>query len=324
MSIKPHNDGLNATEMIIQFDPLTAQIRYRRLIPWCLIGLGVLLLLVASQVLAGHKPGELEMIRHQAGQGDPNAQLLYGLSYLEGRYHSKPNSRIAAYWLLRAARDGQNYAALEMGKLFAHGNGVIKDPVQAVYWWTKAAEGGIPEAQYQLGKAYHDGFGVDNNPKKSIHWMTLSAEHGNHKAEYELGKMYHEGYATAKDKILAQDWLSRAARSGNSAAINFLAVINKVLKYTTLVYQQSAGILEEKAVHGDSGAQYELGLRYESGAWDVNKNDKKAIHWLTEAANNGNLNAMSSLVDIYTRGDLGMKKRPDLVSYWIKQAKKHR
>jgi len=279
--------------------------------------------LAAAPLQAGKVPQELKMIAHQAEQGDPNAQLLYGLSYLDGRYQLQTNPQKAAYWLLRAARDDQFYAALVIGKLLAQGRGVAINPQHAVYWWRKAAKGDIPEAQYRLGKAYLEGFGVKEDPEKSMHWMTMAAENGNHEAEYELGKMYHEGYATEKDSMLAQDWLSRAARSGNSTAINFLAVINKVLQYTTLVYQQSARVLEEKANHSDSTAQYELGLRYESGAWDVRKNDKHALYWLTLAANNGNLHAMTSLIDIYSRGGLGIKKNPQQVLYWDNRVKKH-
>ncbi len=278
---------------------------------------------VTAQALAGSAPQELKMISHEAAQGDPNAQLLYGLAYLGGRYNLESNSKKAAYWLLRAARDGQIYAALEMGKLFALGNGVNKEPEHAVYWWRKAAKGGLSEAQYQLGKAYLDGFGITKNPTESMHWMTLAAENGNHNAEYELGKMYQEGYATVEDKVLAQDWLSRAARSGNSSAINFLAALSKLVKYTSLVYQQSAEILEGKAENGDPDAQFELGLRYESGAWDVNKNDQKALYWLTKASDNGNLHATNSLIHIYSHGGLGVKKNPEQVAYLTKRAKNH-
>jgi len=297
--------------------------RHSMFFPWCFRILGAVIFLATSPLQAGSVPQELKMIAHQAEQGDANAQLLYGLSYLDGRYQLQANPQKAAYWLLRAAREGQHYAALVMGKLLAQGKGVAKDPEHAVYWWRKAAKGDIPEAQYRLGKAYLEGFGVKEDPAASMHWMTLAAENGNHEAEYELGKMYHEGYATEKDKTLAQDWLSRAARSGNSTAINFLAVINKALQYTTLVYQQSASVLKEKANHGDSIAQYELGLRYESGAWDVRKNDKQALYWLTQAANNGNLHAMTSLVDIYSRGGLGLEINQKQVKYWKNRVKKH-
>jgi TPR repeat protein len=277
--------------------------------------------LASPPATAQEPPQELKMIAHQAVEGDAGAQLLYGLAYLEGRYHLQPDAKKAAYWLLRAARDGQPYAQMEMGKLYAAGTGVDKDPGHAVYWWRKAARAGNPEAQYRLGKARLEGFGVDKNPARAVHWLTKAGENGNADAQYLLGKMYHDGYAVAQDNELARDWLSRAAARGHSDAINLLAVVNDVLKYTTMVYQQSADVLKQKAAEGDPLAQYELGLRYESGAWDVTKDNKKALHWLSEAAKNGNRHAMAALAHIYARGELGVKRDPQKAKYWQEKSR---
>lgn len=284
----------------------------------------VFLMFAAMPGQADTSSEELHMIAQQATQGDPDAQLLYGLAYLEGRYQLKSDPAKAAYWLLRAAREKQAYAEMEVGKLYMEGKGVTKDPEQAVYWWRKAANQDLPEAQYRLGKAYLEGMGVAKNPAKAVHWLTKAAENGNHDAEYELGKMYHEGYAVAQDKVLAQDWLSRAARSGHTKSINYLAVLKNLFKFTTLDYQQSAEVLIKKAQDGDPQAQYELGLRYESGAWDVNKDDKKALYWLTKAAHNGNHHAMAALAHIYELGQLGIEKDPKQADYWSKQSEKYR
>jgi len=274
-------------------------------------------------VPAQEPPQELKMIAHEAVEGDPNAQLLYGMAYLEGRYHMTPDAKKAFYWLLRAARDGQPYAQMEVGKLYTAGKGVPKDAEHAVYWWRKAARADMPEAQYLLGKARLEGNGVKKDPSRAVHWLTKAAENGNHDAEYLLGKMYHEGYAVAQDEELAQDWLSRAAAHGHSDAINLLAVVKDVLKYTTMVYQQSADVLIGKAQKGDPLAQYELGLRYESGAWDVNKDNEKALYWLTKAAKNGNHHAMAALAHIYARGELGVEKDQKEADYWAGQSKLH-
>jgi hypothetical protein len=282
-----------------------------------------LLSTLAVAAPAQEPPQELKMVAHEAVEGDPNAQLLYGLAYLEGRYQLTPDAGKAAYWLLRAARDGQSYAQMEIGKLYVEGKGVDKDPAQATYWWRKAARADVPEAQYLLGKARLDGFGGEKDPARAVHWLTKAAENGNHDAEFLLGKMYKEGYAVAQDVELAQDWLSQAAAAGHSEAINLLAVIRNMLKYTTMVYQQSADVLTKTAKQGDPQAQYELGLRYESGAWDVNKDDKQALYWLTKAAGNGNHHAMAALAHVYERGELGVAKDPKQASEWAQRSKLH-
>lgn len=279
--------------------------------------------LAGAAVSSMGSPAELKLIAQQAQAQDPNAQLLYGLAFLEGRYALQPDAAKAVYWLRRAAREDQSYAQLLLGKLYAEGKGVAEDPQHAVYWWNKAANADQAEAQYRLGKAWLDGFGVEPNSTRALHWLNLAAGNGSHDAEYLLGKMYQQGYRVAQDTDLAQSWLSRAADSGHSGALSLLAALDQVIDFTTQVYQQSAEVLQQKANAGDPHAQYELGLRYESGAYDVNRDDQQALHWLTLAADNGNIHAMAALAHIYARGELGVEPKPELAEQWRKRAHWH-
>jgi len=269
---------------------------------------------------AESSPVELQMIAHEAMDGDSGAQLLYGLAYLNGRDGLKPDAKKAVYWLRRSARIGNAYASLMLGNCYAEGRGVEKNPEQAVQWWRKAAEKDNPKAQYRLGKAYLEGVGVAKNPQQAVDWITRSARQGDKDAQFLLGKMYYEGYNVPYEKETARNWLSRAAEQAHSDAINLLAVLNGMVKTTTKVYQQSAEVLVDKAEKGDPQAEYELGLRYESGAWDVNKDNKKALFWLTRAANDGNRLAMKTLATIYRHGDLGLQADPAKAAEWEKSA----
>ena len=268
-------------------------------------------------------PVELKMIAHEAQDGSTGAQLLYGLAYLEGRYGLRPDPAKGVHWLRRAARTGNAYAQLTLGSCYANGTGVEKDPQQAARWWRKAALSDNPQAQYLIGKAYLEGSGVDRNPARAIEWLTKSAGQGNMEAQYLVGKMYKDGYVVPQDKVIARDWLSRAAAQGHSDAINLLAVIKGILDLTTPVYQQSADILMDKARQGDPQAEFELGLRYESGAWDVKQDNKQALKWITRAANAGNGIAMKTLADIYQHGDLGLQADPARAAEWEKKAAAH-
>lgn len=282
----------------------------------------IMLLSTTTDVRATDKPSaELTMITQEAAQGDPGAQLLYGLALLEGRYNLTPNPKKGYYWLLRSARDNQPYAQLVVGNLCAEGKGTKKDPAHAVYWWRKAALNNNPVAQYKLGKAYLNGTGTRKNPSKAIHWLTKSAEQGNNDARYLIGKMYYEGYAVAQDKELGRHWLDKAAEQGQIDAINFLAAVDKIIHYTTMVHQQSADVLLAQAKNGNAQAQYELGLRYENGAYDVDQDNKQALYWLTKAAENGNRNAMHALAHIYETGQLGVNPDSETAAAWKAKAK---
>lgn len=280
------------------------------------------LLVVALAGWAGSstEKSELEMIRGEAQDGEIGAELLYGLALLEGRYGLQPDQQAGMLWIRKAADGGDPFACLTLGVSYSEGRGVAKDPAQAVGWWRKAAQSGNMQAEYLLGRAYLEGKGVSRDETEAARHLELAAKAGNTDAQYLLGKMYHEGYAVVQDQGLAKDWLERAAEDGHSEAINLLALVNRLYKSISLVSQESYSALEEKAEQGDPHAQYELGLRYESGALDVLADSTKAMMWLTRAAENGNILAMHHLARIYDKGLLGMKPDPAKADYWRKKS----
>jgi len=265
-------------------------------------------------------PVALQLLAHEARDNNASAQLLYGLAYLEGRNGLKVDAKKAVYWLRRSARMGNAYAQLMLGKSFAQGNGVTKDMTHAVKWWHESARKGYPEAQYLLGKAMLQGQGIKKNPTRAIYWLTKAAEQNNKDAQYLLGKMYYKGYAITKDKTIAQTWLSRAAEQGNPDALNLLNILEDSVNFTMKVYKESSTVLINRANNGDAQAQYELGIRYESGAWDVNQDNSKALQWITRAAKNGNRIAMKTLAGIYRHGDLGLPVDLHKAADWDKKA----
>jgi len=103
---------------------------------------------------AGDTPVELQMIEHEAVDGDDGAQLLYGLAYLDGRDGLEPDAEKGVYWLRRSARAGNAYAQLMLGNCYADGRGVTKDPQQAVQWWGRSGARDNAQAQYLVGRAY--------------------------------------------------------------------------------------------------------------------------------------------------------------------------
>ena len=55
--------------------------------------------------------------------------------------------------------------------------GFFDDPT-AAYWLRKAAEQGQPEGQMLLGRLYLDGRGVDRNPALAFAWCEIAIDHG--------------------------------------------------------------------------------------------------------------------------------------------------
>ncbi len=280
---------------------------------------------VALPAAAQVKPAdELRMLENDAKGGQPEAELLYGLALLEGRDGIKPDPVGGYNWIRRAAHEGDVYSQYMLGNLYAEGRGTVVKNDRAIYWWRQAAKGDNRDAQYKLGKAYFDGKIVKQDKTEAIHWLTKSAEQGSADAEYLIGKMYLEGDAVAQDKLLARDWLDRAARQGHSEAINVLRGLADVVNATTMVYRESADELKARARAGDPQAEYELAMRYDSGAYDVEKNEAKALKWLQSAANHGNRLAMQTLAHVYNQGEMGLKPDPAQGALWLHKAQSSR
>lgn len=284
-------------------------------------GLLVLALAIAAQADIRDGASELDLIRQQAEKGDPGDELLYGLALIEGRYGLRPDPAKGMPWIRRAAEGGNAYAALVLGNAFALGRGVRKDPAKAIEWWRKAAEKENAEAEYHLGKAYMDGFGVPKDPRTAGYWLRRAADDGSADAQYLLGRMHHEGVIVEPDQETALDWLRRAAANGHRDAVHLLKVIESWVRAATPLAQEGYEALHQRALENDPHAQYELALRYESGALDVHADPKKALAWFERAARNGNVLAMHRLARAYEKGELGLAPDAQKASYWRQRAR---
>ncbi|MBF0415020.1 MAG: sel1 repeat family protein [Magnetococcales bacterium] len=94
----------------------------------------------------------VQLIRHMAQDGNPDAQLQLGLAYRAGRYHLAKNDRLALYWLQRAAEEIP-FAAILVGDAYARGMaGITPDPGLAQEWWKRAALAGDARGWKRLGQ----------------------------------------------------------------------------------------------------------------------------------------------------------------------------
>ena len=76
------------------------------------------------------------------------------------------------------AEQGDAYAQHNLGVLYANGQGVPEDYVQARQWYEKAAAQGRPESQFYLGVLYANGQGVPQDFVQAHMWYNLAAAHG--------------------------------------------------------------------------------------------------------------------------------------------------
>ncbi len=87
------------------------------------------------------------------------------------------------------ARDGDVYAQVELGDMYADGDGVEQDFAEAAKWYRNAADKGYHLAQYLIGGLYKEGKGVPQDDDEAVKWFRKAAAQGLRDAKLELEKM---------------------------------------------------------------------------------------------------------------------------------------
>lgn len=115
-------------------------------------------------------------------------------------------------WKIKAEK-GDSNAQVRLGFCYRnsnYGQGVAKDPVEAVKWFRKAAEQGNLEGQWALGNCYFEGNGVIKDQAEAVKWYLKSAEQGSDHAQIKLGYCYYKGEGVTKDPVEAYAYFNLA------------------------------------------------------------------------------------------------------------------
>lgn len=113
-----------------------------------------------------------------------------------------------------AAKSGHPEAQHRLGACFLHGAGLKPDPKVAAEWLWKAAEQGYVPAQGHWGFCLKGGHGVAQNPTESLKWFKEAALKGNAVAEYELGLALCFGEGAKQSFAEGLRWLKNPLRRG--------------------------------------------------------------------------------------------------------------
>ncbi len=88
----------------------------------------------------------------------------------------------------------------------------------AIQLWRPIAEQGHAIAQVNLGFMYAKGQGVPQVDAEAVKWWRQAAEQGHIDAQTSLGLMYALGQGVPKDNVIAHMWLTLAAGRGDRSA----------------------------------------------------------------------------------------------------------
>ena len=101
-------------------------------------------------------------------------------------------------FLKQRAQNGDMNAALRLGWSYLAGKGVPRDDQQAAKWFQVAATKGSRDAEFALGYLYEQGRGVERDYRQAIQYYFAAAKQGQASAENNLGSMLRMGTVCEK------------------------------------------------------------------------------------------------------------------------------
>ena len=123
----------------------------------------------AALMIAGCAAVQMAGLRHQAEQGDADAQFTLGEDlHFQGRWTD------AGYWYRKAAEQGHVQSQVRLGNLCYDGK-LPDGPEEAVKWYRLAAEND-DVAQFMMGECFRYGRGVPQDFREAIKWFLLGGD----------------------------------------------------------------------------------------------------------------------------------------------------
>lgn len=187
-----------------------------------------------------------------------------------------------------------------------------RDMQQVLYHMRIAAEGGHAGAQCNLGYLYAVGDGVEADGVQAAHWFRSAAELGDVQACYNLSQIYLGGNGVPTDESLALQLLRKAANDGHPDALYNLGIYSySGSPFVEQDYKAAFVFFENAASVGHSDALFSVGLCYSMGH-GVGVDAIQAVAYYKRAADKGHANAIFNLGLYYYYGEGGLNKDIDM------------
>lgn len=215
---------------------------------------------------------------------------------------AKAQKEVAAnqkyYDLVKLAEEGDSEAQCELGKMFdpldKADSIFVKSEEEAFRWYEKAIAQDFTEAIAKMVLRYKDNVRLLlKDLKRDFALLQKLASKGGRQGLFELARSFWNGTGTERDYVKAIELYKQAAEKGHTIA--------------TPECQKYHDHFEEilAALKGNGELQYKVSQWFDPDCdkFRVFKADKSAaIYWLEMAAENGSVDAISTLYRYYTNG----------------------
>ena len=213
------------------------------------------------------------------------AKYLLGKFFLQGKIVSK-NVEYALRWLEELVEEGNSYAEYLLGKALLFDDDLEQNAIKAEHLLRESAAHGNRCAAYMLGRELINGIHLQQNIQEGLMLLSSSADSGFSSAQYWLGKLLLKSEVIPKDPVKAVEYLKKASEQNNSFAA-YLAGKTLLTEPRIKDVLKAIELLKKAAGMENHHAEYLLGKIYLFGK-DAPQNTKKAISYLSSAADHGN------------------------------------
>lgn len=155
-----------------------------------------------------------DWLERAAVEGSAEAQFLLGRMAHQAA-DSPAHRTEARNWLEQAARQGYERAAELLNLIESIGYSVEEGWHQHVPELSRLANDGDPEAQFLLAQRYeHGGDGIPRDPPQALRWYKAAAGNGHRASMLALSHIYESGSGVPRDVEAARSWARRATGAG--------------------------------------------------------------------------------------------------------------
>lgn len=176
------------------------------------------LLQIDGKYVAKDEKSAMALMTKSADAGNPLAQFNLAQLYVQADPGPAGFERAFPYYE-KAAATGVADAKYALAQIYATGaNGKPADLAKARGYLLDAAKQGFDTAALDLGTWMVEGRGGERNAKEGFAWLKRTAEGGNVAAMNRVAKLYMQGIGTDPNSIDAAAWYMLARKAGLSDA----------------------------------------------------------------------------------------------------------
>jgi len=160
--------------------------------------------------------------------GHPEAQdTIAETQFINGlKFSAASNFVEAMKWYNKASKKNHGRAQHNIAVFHLNGEGVPKDPFEAIKWFKIARENGATGTRKEIATAQANianDFYENKNFIEAVKWSKKSAKKGHSQAQFNIGVAYITGKGVPKNPYKALKWFEMAKENGDPEAQNALA-----------------------------------------------------------------------------------------------------